>query len=268
MPLVATPQPLNAPPRVRLDATGLTGASVTVMRLDPDGRRRPVRAAEPVVLTGGAWSGYDYEAPFGSAVSYQAGSARSDSVTLAAEEPWLIHPGIPERSLRIAGASPARQGPVFTAGTMASRLAPSSRALAWASGRRTPIVVSDDAGRRAASSALLVRTYNLDDLAALDALLADDVPLLLNVPAGRGWGVAWEYVSVGDVTQARSTSWASDPTRVWSVPYDVVERPAGGVQAQWTVADVSATYATADDLLVTYATVTDLLTDTRMVVVV
>jgi hypothetical protein len=68
--LVATPQPDNIPPRVRLDVTATgtpTVTAVTVTRLDPDGRWRRVRTADdgPQPLTSGTATLYDPEAPAG-----------------------------------------------------------------------------------------------------------------------------------------------------------------------------------------------------------
>lgn len=73
--LVATPDLANVPPRVRLDITlpaGAGGVSAYVTRVGSDGRTVPVRLADPAVITGSVWVGYDYEAPFGALQSYSA----------------------------------------------------------------------------------------------------------------------------------------------------------------------------------------------------
>lgn len=70
MPIAVVPQPNNTPPRVLLELSAVSASTATVLRTDPDGRTRPVRAAEPATLTSGAWVGFDYEAPFGVPVTY------------------------------------------------------------------------------------------------------------------------------------------------------------------------------------------------------
>ena len=73
--LVATSEVGNVPPRVRLDVTlpaGSVGVSVYITRVGPDGRTVPVRLADPALVAGSAWVGYDYEAPYGANVAYSA----------------------------------------------------------------------------------------------------------------------------------------------------------------------------------------------------
>jgi hypothetical protein len=106
--LTVTPQPDLSPPRVRIDVDDSTGSlsSVTLRRLDPDGRYRKVRTSDdgPLPLDAGSGTVYDFEAPFGQTVTYStdvAGGPTVDTV-LDVGVPWLHHPQVPARSVPIA----------------------------------------------------------------------------------------------------------------------------------------------------------------------
>lgn len=253
--LVATPEPGNDPPRIllELEYTGQTEA--TIVRTDPDGTQTPVRLAEPAALDGsGAWVGYDYESWFEGDTSYTAttagGSVSSGTVSLDVSDVWLRHPGIPSLSLQVdfqGDGAPVR---------------PVVQAVLEPLGRMYPVVVSD--GRRKAKrDSLTLRTKSDAEHTALVALLDDAAPLLLDVPPSKGYGVdlTHQYLTIGDLTQSRlRPDYYPHPWRIWTAPYIVVGRPAGGIQAERTYADVLAGHATYQDLLTTYATYTELLT--------
>lgn len=438
--LTATPEPANSPPRVRLDVTlpvGSAGVSVLLVRTDPDGRGYPVRLADPAVLAGSAWVGYDYEAPYGAPVTYSgtvtyraasrtnmvanpsfevsassapvpwvgtrdttlawvgAASLRNDTtgpgwggyqgnyqatkpsttytasayvcgtgalyltmyssptgalvadgapvtltgawqrvsvtgatpagadgvrvlsyqtavgansawmdgvlldesavvgtyfdgsttdtatvqhgwvgavnasvstesplgsatitdtlasvITLPCADVWLVHPGIPNLSMRLDKVT-----------SLGDRARPVKRGIFEPYGRSTPLVVTDGR-RKAVQATLTVRTRTLDELGALVALTSDAAVLLLNVPVSLGWGLANEYVSLGDLVESREVDIGADPYRVVSGPYLVVSRPVGGSQAQRTYADVLAEAATYQDLLTQRATYLEVLAPT------
>jgi hypothetical protein len=60
--------------------------------------------------------------------------------------------------------------------------------------------------------------------------------------------------------QRRVAGYYVDPGRVWTAPYIVVGRPAGGIQSQRTYADVLSGFATYQAVLTRYATYTAVLT--------
>ena len=253
--LVATPEPANDPPRVLLELTYTGQTSATIVRTDPDGSQTPVRLAEPVALDGsGSAVLYDYESWFEEDFSYTAttagGSVSSSSVSLDVSDVWLRHPGIPSLSQQIdfqGEGDPSR---------------PVVQAVLEPLGRAYPIVVSD--GRRKSKRGdLTIRTANDTEHVALLALLDDAAPLLLDVPPSLGWGsdLTHQYLTVGDLAQRRRIpDYYPDPNRIWTAPYIVVGRPAGGIQAERTYADVLAESATYTELLTRYATYTELLT--------
>lgn len=259
---VVTPDPTNSPPRVRFDVTipAGTGGTVLIVRTDPDGRGYPVRLADPAAFVGTAWVGYDYETPYGASVSYAAavtylnpGTVTDNlaaTTTLSVSDVWLVHPGIPALSMRLDKVT-----------STGDRLRPVSRGIFEAFGRPDPIIVTDGK-RKSVQASLSVRTRTLSELAALIALTADCAVLLLNVPASLGWGLVNEYVSFGDLGEAREVDIGADPYRITSGPYHVVSRPVGGSQSQRTWATVLAESATWQDVLNTRTTWSELLAPT------
>jgi hypothetical protein len=247
LPLVATPQPENVPPRIELSLTWAGNGSALVERLNPDGRWYPVRGAEPATVTG-TWTGWDYEAPLGAQVTYRATSGgtvlTSAEVVLDSLTPWLVHPGVPVLSqpLQIMGWS-ARERPARQA---------SFRVL----GSRFPVTIS--AERAAPASTLTVRTETDAANDSMLSVLADGSVLLLNVPRSAGWKVEAGWVSVGDVTEDHEAPDGRDPARIWTLPVQLVDRPAGGIQGLWTVAGLAAERLTADDVVQGYYSVADL----------
>lgn len=253
--VVPTVEPSNDPPRIRLDVTD-TGApnlfQTTVVRNDPDGRQVPVRTTDggPLQLTtsGADRIGllYDYEPQFGASVTYstlESPATVSASVSLSSARAMLIHPGVPELS---------RQITIMEAG---ARQRASRRGVFYPSGRRYPVVQTG--GQRQASEwALTLYVATEQERVDLDTLLDDESVLLLNVPVGSPWGIGAEYVSVGDVTEARVVRYLGEPARAVTLPLTVVERPAGGTQAERSLADLVA-FPTLADIAAAYATLFD-----------
>jgi hypothetical protein len=234
--LVATPQPGNAPPRVRLDIAGGTGP-VTVWRLDPDGRQRRVRTADdgPQPLTSGAATLYDPEAPYGQRVSYSTDAPGSPAVTVTLDvaDVWLIHPGVPSRSVRL---------PVVT--DLGEETEPTQAGAHQVLQRAKPVVINGGP-RTAVASTLGIRTHTDAERLALRLLLADGAPLLLNVPTSLGWGVEAGYIAAGELRRARTLEFGYFPWREWSLPYQVVDRPTGGTRIGLPWSDVGAQYTWA-----------------------
>lgn len=235
----------NEPPRVRLDVTGNAGeTAATITRLDPDGRTRTVRTFDgnPLSLSTGAGLIYDYEAPFGSPVTFstvESPGIVSAAVAVNSTRVWLIHVGVPELSTPVTVAS---LGPR----TYAAR-----RGVFYPMGRATP-VVQTDGSRKSAEWTLSVYTATLEERAAIEDLCSDAGVLLLNVPADKGWGVNAEYVAVGDLTENRVSRFAGEPSRTWELPLTVVDAPAGGSQSERTYVDVLVDNATYADLMTRY----------------
>lgn len=249
----ATPEPNNNPPRIflQLEYTGQDEAVIS--RLDPDGRSRLVRLADPATLAAGIWVGYDYESWLNQPATYtattEAGSLTAGPVTLTADQPWLRHPGVPSLSIIIEPIGP-----------LEDRVRPVTRAVLEPIGRNYPIVVTDGR-RKTITSRLALRTETPEAAEAIVAIMDDVTPLLIDISADYGLGFTHEYLSFGDLTETPfNDSYGPDQWRTYSAPYVIVDRPPGGIQSQRTylnVLDEAATYA---ELLATYGTYTDLLT--------
>ena len=220
-----------------------------------------MRLTEPATLVAGVWSGYDYESPFGLAVTYTAvatsppDTVTSSAVTLAVNDPWLRHPGVPSLSVKILATR-------FRKDSLATRSRATSRATFTPLGRSMPIVVTSGA-RPSPVTEIAVRTDTAGERDAVWDLMEDESILLLDIPPALGWGVTHEYVSIGDVTEARLADWGSELRRWFSLPYIVVDRPAGGLQAQFTYADVLAAHATYSQVKTRYNTYANLLANQR-----
>lgn len=250
----ATPQPLNTPPRTLLQLTYTGQTSAVITRSDPDGRERPVRLGEPAALdVSGSWVGFDYESWFGEPSTYTAvtgaGSLTTSSVTLDATAIWLRHPGVPSLSLPIdfqGEGEPVR---------------PVNQAILEPLNRRTPIVVTDGR-RRAKRGTITIRTATADEADALLDLLDDTSVLLLDIPPARTLNMApHQYLSLGDLTEGRRRpDYYPNPHKIFTAPYVVVDRPAGGLQAERTYDTVLADFASYTAVKNAYATYTDLLT--------
>ena len=245
--LTATADPMFTPPRVRLDFadTGTTPVtSVTISRQDPSGLVTAVRTSDgnPLPVSGGAATVYDYEPPYGVPLVYTTNLAGGPtaSAELDVTRPWLIHPGIPSRSRPLD----------FAPGSFAAVTRSIDQGSFTVLGRSTPIITTGGA-RRAGASQFVLMTETIADLQALDALFSDGAPLLLNVPPSLGFDVDAMYIAVGDVTFGRPSSVGTHKDRAITVPYQVVARPAGGTRSGLLWSDVAATYATWADLAAT-----------------
>lgn len=250
---VATAQPGNVPPRVLLELTYASQASATVTRLDPDGRIRTVRLADPATLASGVWVGYDYESWLQGAATYTAttsvGYVTSNPVSMDVDTVWLRHPGIPSLSV-----------PVEIVPDLEERVHAVNQAVLQPLGRRYPIVVSDGR-RKAATSGLTFRTLDEVDGPALRAIFDDVSVLLLDAPLDHGLGFVHEYLAFGELRERRfDPQHGPNPWRNWSVGYTVVDRPAGGQQALRTWATVLAENTAWSDVVNTFTTWSDLLT--------
>lgn len=227
--VTATEQPGATPPRVRLDITASgtpTVTSVAVTRTNMGGRAFPVRTADGgrLPVSGAIATIYDYEIPYGTAVTYSVEAAGASAVTasalLSVTVPWLVHVGVPARSTTVD----------FRAETNDEEMWGVEQGVFPILGSDTPVVISGGV-RYAPESTLLLRTDTPARKAALRQLLSDGSPLLLNVPPLMGAGLETCYISVGPVRQRRRSNLGTDPHRVTELPYRVVSRPAGGSQA-------------------------------------
>lgn len=233
--VTATVEASNVPPRVRLNVadTGSPAFSTTtVTRLNPDGTttnvRTPLGGAMP--LTSGSALLYDYETPYGQAVSYSSLDTPANvttQVTLDSSVIRLIHPGAPTLSQPLD----------LLPGSLMEESYTGQQAVFWPMGRSTPVVINDGA-RKSARSTIVTLTQTVTGLVAMRALLDDMSPLLLNIPVSMGMGFDTCWISVQDIQVSRLTDVNADPSRSITLPFTVVGRPAGGTQSQRTLTDL------------------------------
>lgn len=235
--VAATEYPDASPPAVRLDITASgtpTVTEVTATRTDVTGKSYPVRTSDgdPLPVSGGVAVLWDYEAPYGTTSTYSVAASGATTVTdtalLDVTAVWLVHPGVPSRSMAVF---------VTELGELTRAV---DRGLFAVIGRNDPIAVTGGA-RGTASGMLGLRTKTDAERNALNLLLDDGATLLLNLPP-TGWGMDPCYISVGDVSVARTIEYAPHPWREWSLPYQVVYRPAGGSQSLRTWETIAAEY--------------------------
>lgn len=233
----------STPPSVHLAVLDSTGAntSLTVQRMDPDGVLRPVRTTDgnalPLTVSGATRVGslIDYEPPYGQSLTYttaEVPSVTSAAVTVGEDRIWLTHPGVPSLSmpveLRIGSLDVVEFGV--------------SRGVFRPQGRRFPVVQT--AGTRyAGSSTLIVTMESLEEWDGLRALLDDASTLLLNSSPNNGLNIPTNYVSIDAIRLQRPSSIGTDTLRHVELPFDAVDRPAGGTRAAWTMADIRDNFA-------------------------
>lgn len=258
--VVATVEPNNSPPRVRLDVTDTGSPTVTqvnVTRVNGS-TVAPVRTVDggPLLLStsGSNRVGvlYDYEAPLGVPSTYSTAEQPTNvsaAVTLNSAVPWLVRYDAPGLSVPLD----------FRIGSFDSTDNDVVQGKFRPLGRDTLVTVTDGS-RKADESSFIAGTDTLAALAALNACLASGGVVYLNVPVALGMGVSSAYINLGRTTTKRRTDIGTDPYRDTTVPFEVVAMPVGGQQAQRTYADVLAENATYASLAARYPTYTALLT--------
>ena len=269
MTLVITPtvDTLVAQPRIRLTVAGSSASpnpvgsqsSVSVFRLDSDGGRRRVLIDRDATLSAGVWAGFDYHCPFNISVSYVAvvdqREAAPATVTLPSTVSWLIHPNNPALSTSVTAIN-----------EIGDRVKASTAVLSTAYGAKYPISLWEGT-RRSVTSSIVVRLGSEQEEDAVDQLLDDSGPILLNLAAVElapaWWDQSWAWVQPGDITYSNpSGSSIYYQFRHLSFPFTVVDTPAGVEVPIWTVNDLMDECATCNDVLAKYRTVLDLATNT------
>ncbi|MET8978571.1 hypothetical protein ABZX85_23425 [Streptomyces sp. NPDC004539] len=219
----ATVNPVTA--SVLVTFRELTAGSITVWRITPDGTRTLVRGSTGLI-DGLAWTAEtlvveDYEVPLTIPVSYYAevrsGGAVTQTrlagpVTVPHDDPnvaWLRDPGNPQRNMMVM----VRRAPDWQ-----REIAQSEYRVRR---RRNSVVLSDVRGGLAGD--LAVWTRSDEERAALHWLLDSGNVLLWQ--AAPGMGVDDTYVNVGAVTEARTTPYAPELWREWTLPLKQADQP-------------------------------------------
>lgn len=245
----------NTKARVRLDLFWPDVRTATITRLDADGTTSLVRNADPVQLCTRAVL-YDHEAPLDTTFTYRVTPSDdtsvywdTDPVTLVSNGlVWLKHPFKPALNRTVH---------VYA---LPDRALGARRGIARPIDRADPIVVyqtrTTDTG-----SLVLQSDGTWAENTALRALFADGAPLLLQQPSTLGEGQLYIAVdTLGLRLLDEQAAWMYQ--RNWTVPFDVITRPAGRAAgaAGATFADAAAAYPTFAHLAAGEPTFTDLAT--------
>lgn len=249
--IVATARPNQTPPGVQLDVTNAAGVTCTIVRIEPSGAQFPVRSAQPATLSSGAWTGLDYEVPYGLPVTYRVTTNTGDTATSApvvldpVRATWLIHPGIPSLSqpLKISN--------------FGDRTRSTATGVHTILGRSTPVVITDGV-RQAPTFPLLVYTIGIAEAAALLALLGDSSPLLLQAHRDGYARRDYYWVSIGEVTETEPGMYGQGD-ETWALPCTVVTAPTGLQQSPWVWRDVVDAYISWGNADAAYTTWRDML---------
>lgn len=252
----ATPNPDNA--AVTLDVTWTGADEVKIERKVEGGKYVPIRSGLEIPLDAGDHVIVDdYEAEMDVALTYRVtqsvpapGAGVNPIIITGVILPsqgwsWLKDPALPSRNLRLDEVQ-----------NIETEIFASRAGVFDVVDRARPVVVA--ALRRDRVSELIVTTQTESQRGRMEKLLSSGQILLLTTPAAYAWGN--DYVHVGDVSEAR-IGLADEPSRRWTLPITVVDRPAslayapatmtwGDVVAEWvTWADLLEDVLTWDDLI-------------------
>lgn len=240
---------------------------LTVYRVSPDGSRTLVRGPSGLlslnVITSDLMIIEDHEAPLGVQLYYlieiynpsgtPAGGRTSALVTLTladVNECWIKDPGNPQRGCRVlVQHAPDWQRPIEQSAYVVR-------------GRRNKVVLSGN--RQGLEGDLAIWTRTDEERAALHLLLDSGNVLLWQ--ADPGMGVDDMYVTVAQITEARTGGIAQEPWRAWTLPLIQADMPVttgvnGAAGRTWQ--DVLTEFATWGDVRTAYATWEDVLLDRR-----
>lgn len=187
-----------------------------------------------------------------------ATASLSDSAQLDVDEAWLIHPIFPDLSISI-DANRRRWEGLSIEQVSASQITRAAQSTVIRTiGRERAVVVTN--GNRAAGEWILkLFAPRLVDRDSVDAITRDQSPLLLRMPPSFEWDIPDDWYSVGNTDDDRVLRRAGQFIyREYTLPLTPVDPPPLVQGAEWTWADVVATYATWADVLAAYPTWLDL----------
>lgn len=186
----------------------------------------------------------------------------SSAVELAPDDAWLIHPGTPDLSVPMTNTNPNAAG-IKAIGSVSND---SNTTLHKVLGSSTPIPTTT--GPRGDDvTSMTVWTATSDERAAMRALLAPDVPLLIQIPPSWGADFNNGFYQPGEVAEERATGQIriSDPARDFQIPLTKVQSPVVDVEnTGWSYASVAVEFSTYVDLTTNFATYADLASNTRV----
>lgn len=248
-----------------------TQTTTTVVRIDPDGNRTPVRGATDAPLLGEQAYFYDFETPLDTAVTYEATSSPANVVLTAGPATitssgfiWFKDPTRPWANVRVDLCSQpdlACSDPTDPVALI--RFGDEVRAGDFT----TPPILNAErpadiyARRKDVTTAVTFATRTLAAVDSIYDLFTAGGPIFIQAPAVYGWPD--RYVQPGDLTMTYIGQDQRRPWRLWDVPLIVVDAPSpdalpqGTLCANWclfeetfpTFADATATGVTWGGML-------------------
>lgn len=210
---------------------------------------------------------FDRQATSVPAVTLQAyGTIRSISETsapapVACHDTWIIHPGSPAKSFKLQNLDPVKAG-IRTFGDVGN---PSNSNLHYIMGSKTP-VQSNSGPRQDDILSVTIATVSSLERIGMRAVLADDVPLLIQVPPSWKSDFNCGFYSFGDPVERRRVDHLArvQPARLFDCSITKVQPPVVNVEnSGWSWAQLAAEFATWDDVVATFATWDDLAANNR-----
>lgn len=183
----------------------------------------------------------------------------SDAVQLTPDDAWLIHPGSASLSMSLSDDDMQAASIVDVAPVENQSNATVHKIL----GSATPVPTTTGP-RGDDRTTLTVATITADQSTALRALLASDVPLLIQIPPSWGLDFNSGFYQVGDTASARRDD-LNMARRTWSLPIQKVQSPVVDIEnTGWSYASAAAEFSTYVDLTTNFATYADLAANSRI----
>jgi len=182
----------------------------------------------------------------------------SEPVAMPSDRGWLIHPTRTNISVPLdrtsVGVDVASLGEVDNGATQTiHRVIGASRPTVNAAGPRL-----DD------ELTLTLATATADQRIAVRTLLADQTPILINIPPSWGYELDYGFYAVGTTSTQRLAQMPDLPDRRIVMPLIAVDPPLGGlVETGWSNAQLAIDFATNDEMLAAFASNNDLLLNVR-----
>lgn len=267
MSITATPGTSSAGvPRISISISSSDGSPITAVTLNrtvsnatTPVRVQPAPGPSPRIVN-------DYEADWDIGVRYSgtvtsaAGTETftSDATSLTAVNPWAIHPTTPALSFRLDQATPNAAG-VRSLASVSRDASDVPHAVLGSPYR----VFTKTGPRNAPTTQLELTTVTSLEAAAVRAAVNDLTPLLLRIPAAWAWDFESGYYRIGQVDEARVLQYGAEPARIFTLPLERVQAPAGTQQPERTWVNVLTDFPTWAAVRAAYASWTTVLTNTR-----
>lgn len=186
-------------------------------------------------------------------------SESASPVTLEPTDAWMIHPSRPVLSIPLHRDDIAASG-FDIVGDLNSRSNTVTHELL---GQKYPVAINTGP-RTAPAFQLVISTETRAEFQAVQAIIADDVPLLVLVPPSWELDFPDGFLSLGDAVESRALQMYGQPARRFTFPAQVVEAPDVDVEeVGWSWAALASEFPTWDSLLAAFASWADVLTNTR-----